>query len=139
MHYLLIIFMVGLSLFARVSHAHTFDGSYLCKESDFSLLRTEVIIKNMKKQFSQGDFKPYTYQADVYFDGKLLSDKERHATTRYYLKRDKKERIYIQIMHDMADVTWKNEGVAFAIKEKVFSEKSGSEWVWKRNVHCEEK
>jgi hypothetical protein len=136
MHYVLMIFMMCISLFSNVSHAHTFDGSYLCKESAFSLFRTEVIIKNMKKQFSQGEFKPFAYQADVYFDGKLLSDK---IGKNHYLKRDKKERIYIQIMYDMAHATWRNEGVSFVIKEKVFSEESGSKWVRKRDVHCEEK
>ena len=121
--------------------AHTFDGTYLCKESAFSIFRSKVIIKNMKKiYFSNGSLKEYL--ADVYFKGKILERDVGVVGEKYTISWNKKRHVYIELRHDnnfsLRFYGPRSEGVKFIVEEEKFSEESGTKWETTRSVFCEE-
>ena len=81
-----------------------------------------------------------SYKADVYFDGKKLQRIDKET---YSIKRTKKVHKFIQLRYNDQSGEWVNhdgddtQGVAFVIREKEFSEQSGTKWVSKRFVFCE--
>ena len=117
--------------------AHTFDGTYLCKESAFSIFRSKVIIKNMKKiYYNDGSMR--AYPAEVYFKGKLLK-RVGLLGVKYRISRNKKKNVYIQLQHNgFSTFRWRSQGVKYIVKEKKFSEESGTKWETTRSVFCEE-
>lgn len=92
----------------------------------------------MTKKYWDSDI--YSYSADVYFDKMLLTDNDGE---KYFIERTKKKRVYIHLRHDTMFGNWVKkgksmQGVKFVIREKKFSENTGSEWKTIRSVFCEE-
>ena len=125
----LLITILTFMLLSSGVKAHSLNGVYECKTSSWSPFKTKVEVKNFK---NGGKLQSYT--ANVYFDGSLvkIADGSHH-----YIESSSKKRIYIELQHDDHLYNYDNEGVKYVVKEKEFSEKSGSKWVDKINVFCE--
>ena len=130
--------------------AHSLNGEYKCRTSSYSLFKTTVVVNNFTKNYEsyeiifnqltqQEEFKkvryekPWQIKADVFFDKIKL----KQNGDIYNIENNKKKRTYIRLQHNDKYGEYRNEGIKFIVKEKEFSEKSGSKWVTKRSVFCE--
>ena len=129
--------------------AHSLNGEYKCRTSPYSPFKTLVTVKNFTKDYESWEMgyneltqqrelikvrydKPWRITADVFIDYIKLKE-----AGDYIIETNKTKRIYIKLQHDYHYGKYDNEGVIYVVREKEFSEKTGSEWVTKRSVFCE--
>ena len=113
--------------------AHSLNGVYECKTSSWSPFKTKVEIKDFKKTYTTSGELDY-YNASLYIDDKKISKIGGH----FYINKSKKESGRIVLRHNTIGKEYDFEGIKYIYQEKEFSEKTGSEWVIKRSVFCEE-
>ena len=114
-----IIYIVILLLISFKVSAHSFDGEYECRISDWSPFKSKVTIRNFNKIYDDRD-RIKTYEAEAYLDGVRLKEK----FSRYLIEETSDTREFITIEHQTRYTKGK-EGVLYDRFEDKFSEKEG--------------